>query len=328
MVYVYALCDVYYDSFYIKGIKEVFESYKFNLDKFPNFKQGTFAVIIENKNKTIKIIIDSLDTNICNIETLDWCDIYAKVNYNFEVIPEKYSQKILPIGPSFGIKIWSFSKTIYNAFRNYNLLKFRNFNKREFFANYWRQYKRMTLESYKPEKSENNYIFFISSIWKKESQTNSNRACFINACKNKKSICFEGGFAPRNDGDNFGFDSLTVHKSISIKEYIFKIKKSALVFNTPAVTNCHGWKLGEFLAMGKVILSTKHFNSFPSKLVSNHHLIIVENIENIENDINLIINSIDLKEKLETNSRAYFEDYLAPKRVIELLLESKILNKK
>jgi hypothetical protein len=64
-------------------------------------------------------------------------------------------------------------------------------------------------------------------------------------------LVFEGGFAPRKDKTHFGFDAIVVKKRYDFETYIDKIKQSDLVFNTPAVVNCHGWKLAEFLAMGK-----------------------------------------------------------------------------
>ncbi|MET0760034.1 MAG: glycosyltransferase [Flavobacterium sp.] len=319
-IYIYALCDVHYDSYYLKGIKEVFSSYSFNINKFPKFRQGVFAVILSENNSSIKLIIDSRDTNEYNEEELNWCDVYGKVNYNLKNIPEKYKEKIKPIGPSFGIKIWNLPVTIFKSISNY--LMFRKFvsNKREFFANYWRQYKRMPLERYQNSASLKKYIFFTGSIWKNESLTNKARAAFIKACKNNDKIVFEGGFAPRKDGNNLDFESLVVSKRFSLQEYLEKIKQSSIVFNTPAVLSCHGWKLAEFLALGKAIITTNHLNEFPVELENNVHAIYVDSNESIADKINLILSDEKLKATLEKNSKKYFDEYLAPKIVIERLL--------
>ena len=45
-VFIYGLCNVYYDSFYIQGLREIFQNIEFNIKKFPNFNCGTFAIII------------------------------------------------------------------------------------------------------------------------------------------------------------------------------------------------------------------------------------------------------------------------------------------
>lgn len=320
-IYIYALCNIYYDSFYIKGFEELFSGYSFNTDKFPKFRQGTFAVLIEDNNANIKLIIDSRDTNEYNEEELNWCDVYGKVNYNLANIPEKYKGKIIPIGPSFGIKIWNLPITIIKSIKNYFKFKKHISNKREFFANYWRQYKRLPLESYRQSKPTlSKYVFFTGSIWKKEPLTNKARAAFIDACKNNSEIVFEGGFAPRKDGENLEFKNLVTKKRYPLKFYLKKNKLSAMVFNTPAVLDCHGWKLAEFLALGKAIITTNHYNQLPAQLENNIHAIYVNSNTEIKDKINLILTDENLKTSLEKNSKKYFDEYLSPKVVIKRIL--------
>lgn len=320
-VYVYGLCNVFYDGYYIQGIKELYKDFEFNVSKFPKFGEETFAYIIENENDSRKIIIDSKDSNQINLPELEWCDVYGKVNYNADSLPVKDHEKIVAIGPSFGIKIWSLFETLY--YLAFNFIRFKNpaLNKREFAANYWRQYKRLKLKKYNLTESSINEVFFLNSIWKKESETNKNRALFIETCKNKQNVNFEGGFAARHNGDNLGFDNLVYSEKIPLKTYIKKIKNSAFVFNTPAVLSCHGWKLAEFLALGKAIITTSHYNKLPVDLVNERHLMYAENHSEISNVIERLITDNSFKKKLESESRNYFETYLAPQKVIKRLEE-------
>lgn len=319
-VYVYGLCNVFYDSYYIQGLKEIFSKIEFNVSKFPDFAQGTFAFIVSENKKETKIIIDSRDTNEIDFETFNWCDKYGKVNYNLELISLKNLHKVIAIGPSFGIKIWNLFETI--SFAVYHLFKFKAKikNNREFIANYWRQYKRVSLKNYFPRNSKNNYAFFISSIWKREKVTNDFRASFIEACIKNENLNFEGGFAPRNDGNNLGYDSLVYPKRILLTKYLSKTKNSAFVFNTPAVLSCHGWKLAEFLAMGKAIISTPNKNKMPELLEDNIHLVYAVDSDDIEKKIKILVSDSVFKRKLEISSRDYFERNLDPKVVINKLL--------
>lgn len=321
-VYIYGLCDVFYDSYYIEGIKKVFKNYKFNTSKFPKFRQGTFAVIIENKHLSKKIIIDSLDTNNIDLELLEWCDVYGKVNYNENTLPTLDHDKIVAIGPSFGIKIWNLDKTLFLVF--FNFIRFRKSitHTREFIANYWRQFKRLPLKEYTLTKSSPNKIFFLNSIWKEEKKTNYNRAMFIEMCKEVEDVNFEGGFAARKNGDNLGFDSLVYSQTIALKIYLSKIKNSMAVFNTPAVLCCHGWKLGEFLALGKAIITTDHYNLMPAHLGNNEQVIYANNAFEIKNAIERLRDDIEFKNKLEFEARKYFDEYLAPDVVILKLTRS------
>ncbi|MNX37085.1 hypothetical protein D3C86_673880 [compost metagenome] len=321
-IYIYGLCNVFYDGYYIQGLKEVYNDFEFNVSKFPRFNDGTFAVILENDISSKKIIIDSKDSNQIDEAQLDWCDVYGKVNYNSGNLPIQNQKKIVAIGPSFGIKIWNLFETLYYLAINYIRFKDVISNKREFVANYWRQYKRLRLKKYKTSQSSTNDVFFINSIWKQEAETNNNRALFIESCKNNSNIHFEGGFASRNDGDNLGFDDLIYSEKIPFKVYLKKIKNSAFVFNTPAVLSCHGWKLAEFLALGKGIISTSHYNKLPADLLNNEHLIYADNRDDIANAIRKMLSDINFKRKLEFESRKYFDEYLAPKKVITRLIQN------
>lgn len=322
-VYVYGLCDVFYDGYYIQGIKEHYKGFEFNTSKFPKFSEDTFAIIIEGDNYSRKIIIDSIDSSQINVMAFEWCDVYGKVNYNSDSFPAHNQEKIVAIGPSFGIKIWNLFETLYHL--TFNFIRFKNAigNKRGFAANYWRQYKRLRLKNYNLSQSSTNQVFFLNSIWKKESETNNNRALFIETCKSNENINFEGGFVSRSNGDNLGFDHLVYSEIIPLQTYIEKVKNSAFVFNTPAVLSCHGWKLAEFLALGKAIISTSHHNQLPADLLHEKHLLYAENQEEINLAIEKLTTDISLKKNLELASRNYFETYLAPQKVIKRLLENK-----
>ncbi|CAA9202826.1 glycosyltransferase [Flavobacterium collinsii] len=322
-VYVYGLCDVFYDGYYIQGIKELYKEFEFNIAKFPKFNQGTFAFIVEKENYSKKIIIDSKDSNQIHLAELEWCDVYGKVNCNEYHLPIESSRKIMAIGPSFGVRIWSLLKTLYYLFLNFIRFKNSITNKREFVANYWRQYKRLQLKSYHLTQSSKNEVFFLNSIWKKESETNKNRALFIETCKNSPLLRFEGGFVARSNGDNLGLDDLVYSKTIPLRLYIKKSKRSAFVFNTPAVLSCHGWKLAEFLALGKAIITTSHRNKLPEVLVNEKHLMYVENQSEINQAIEKLTTDVSFKRKLEVESRNYFDTYLTPCKVISRLIEKK-----
>ncbi|KQB41585.1 glycosyltransferase [Flavobacterium aquidurense] len=322
-VYIYGLCDVFYDGYYIQGIKELYKDFEFNISKFPEFQEETFAFIIEDDNYSRKIIIDSIDSAQIDLMGLEWCDVYGKVNYNTDSLPAKDYQKIVAIGPSFGVKIWNLFETLYHW--AFNFIRFKNsiVNKRGFAANYWRQYKRFRLNKYNLTESSINEVFFLNSIWKKENETNNNRALFIETCKKNKNIDFEGGFVSRSNGDNLGYDALIYSKIIPLKTYLKKLKNSAFVFNTPAVLSCHGWKLAEFLALGKAIITTSHYNKLPADLINEKHLLYAETEEEINKAIEKLTTDSSFKRKLELESRNYFEIYLTPQKVIKRLLENK-----
>jgi len=321
-VFISASCDMHYGSFYIYGLYQLYgkKNVKFSSQYFKAFKHNNhfLAFIIKENNNIKKVIIDFTDSKLIDESALDWSDVYGKINLDDNV---RVHPKIMAIGPSFGIRIYSLYETIWlassNFLRSYNNIP----NKRKFFSDYKAQYKRPQLAHYSYKPSESNFVFFMSSLWKQDIKTNKFRANFIQSCKANKSVDFEGGFAPRTKNDVKGYEELTCLGRIVMQDYLKKTKLSALVFNTPAVKECHGWKLAEYLCLGKAIISTPMERALPKELEDKVHLLFTKgSTDDITEKVNAIISNVVLRQQLEDNAQTYFENHLAPRQVITKLV--------
>lgn len=140
-----------------------------------------------------------------------------------------------------------------------------------------------------------------------------------NDSKNKK-IDFEGGFIiPPNHPLKEKYLKYAISKRYNIHEYLDKIKKSKIVFNTPAVHFCHGWKLGEYFCLGKIILSTNFQNNIPNGIQDRKNILFVDP-KNIEEIINTITNDISFQNELQQNALSYWKNSACPQKVIEHLI--------
>jgi glycosyltransferase involved in cell wall biosynthesis len=318
-IFIDSACDILYSSFYIKGLEDCFgrKNIHFKNKPFSNFKFNNhfFAFIIDNGVVQRKIIIDYADSSEISSKALIWSDLYCKINIDENL--NYNTTKLVSIGPSFGIKIYSPIKTLFFALINFLKSRKRIRNVKRFFSNYKAQLYRPNLYDYYPSCEQNNYIFFAGSLWKKEVKTNSYRANFIKACLNK-NVKFEGGFSPRSKNDIYGFENLTMKYREKMTSYICKMKMSTIAFNTPVVLDCHGWKLSEFLCFGKAIISTQLSRKLPSNLIDERHLLITDGTQNdIEKKIEVLMTNKELQISLKENSRKYFEQQLSPHIVIE-----------
>jgi glycosyltransferase involved in cell wall biosynthesis len=320
-VYIDAASDIYYSSFYIKGLKQLFPGkvyYSSNYFKDFSHNNHFFCFVIEDKNEVLKYVVDFSDSYKIIDSAYDWCDVYGKIN----LIETEKRNKVIPIGPGFGIKLYTFAQLLLVSSINFIKSYSRIPNKRKFFSDYKNQYCRLRLEEYKTEKSSNKYVFFAASIWKKEVNTNNFRKNFIEACKANKTVDFNGGFAPRRQKDVLDFQLHEMEEMIKLENYIQNIKKSSFVFNTPAVLDCHGWKLAEYLALGKAIISTPISRVLPFNLKDNEDVLICNgSIESISDKIDLINSDSKFKERLERNAVKYFEEYLHPVQVIKKMID-------
>jgi len=328
--------NVYYASFYIHSLYEKFgkRNVVFKSSPFKELKDRAqnFNFIISVDGNETKYSIHFDDPYDIKENLYEWCDVYGNVNANFDKTPLDYQAKLISLTPSFGIRVWSFPQTLFFCISN--LLKVNTrVDVRKFIGKYRRQFElRLPLRFYEPFNEsinsfvEKNYIFHLSTLWqsdewnKNDEGVNRIRANFIRACKSIDNICFEGGLSFKKDSSVLLFQDVLFKSAMSMGEYIEKTKQSILVFNTPAFWDCHGWKLGEYLALGKAIISTPLSNDLPVPLIHGENIHYVDNDETeIKKAVLLIVNDVEYRQKLENGARAYWEKYGTPLKSLELL---------
>lgn len=340
-----------YGSFYVYGLEELVgkRNIFYNLKPFAELSDlgNDLRFIIDEDGVKTKYFIHTSDSYKLNDDNYSWCDIYGCVNANFTHYPQELYPKLVSLVPSFGIrKDKSIIKVLYDACvqlipnlfyvinrKEWNkVLKQFECNKIQNLKHYFgRKYKawknRLPLSCYEnTNNSKDNYVFFLSTLWysdewnKNDEGVNLRRAYFIRACKNLLGNNFEGGLLGDADCANSIFgDVLVTHRETFIS-WIEKTKQSTLVFNTPAYWDCHGWKLGEYLAMGKCIISTKLSNDLPYPLEHGVNIHFVEDTEeSMTEAINYILSHPEYRHKLEKGAKEYWNKYGTPKSTLKLL---------
>lgn len=303
-----------YYSYYLRGLIDAVPSEKlvFSGNGFPRFHHHCLAFVLNGH----RIYISAGDGPGVGEEALDWCDVYAKVN----VEAGTDHDKMFAIGPSFGIRFLSAWGGVSWALGSYFRGAWRLNRPREHFAEYWRQWRyRLPIEAYSPGEVETDYAFFVSSLWKKEPETNRFRANFVRACRSTPGLRFEGGLIQRPDMD--GFSEVVIPNRVTYEDYLAKTQASLVAFNTPAVCGCHGWKLAEFLALGKAIISTPLQRALPAPLAHGIHLHYVDGSPySIRQALDVLRSNPNYRLALERAARGYYETYLAPAAVIKRII--------
>jgi len=332
-IVIYPAFDAFYYSFYLEGIREVFGACNvhFSYEPFPALGSNCFAFILTGTHKS-RVLIDAYDgALIRNDVGIEWSDVHGKVNLVSSQVPDKYRARSVPIGPSFPIRLWSRCKAWLVACENYRTTVHGFKNAPEHFANYRRQYKyRLPLSQYVPGQVRANYVFHSSTLWPEVedasgfASTNRYRAQFMEACKSVKGLCFEGGFRfnPSAVGDlAMKYRECLEARPFSHPDWLEKTKASVLVFNTPSVWGSHGYKLAEYLALGKAIITTPLARELPAPLVHGEHVHIIDGSrESFKEAIDQLLRDSYYRNSLENNARNYFLQFLSPARVIERLV--------
>lgn len=329
------LNHIAYSSFYIYALREVLghEAVRFDSKPFQDLSvesqqsRGLLFTLKQSGSPEKKYFICGNDSYRIEEEIYDWCDVYASVNANFEKTPGR--TKLVSLVPSFGVKVWGTGGTVLRALLNatYYQRIVHDDKVKTFLGNYKRLLNRPFYSDLTPEPGSHDYVFFCSTLWyndeynQNDRRVNARRANFIRACKGIENIRFEGGFVPqqgRSSSELFA-DCISA-TSYPYQTWLQKTKRSAMVFNTPAFWDCHGWKLGEYLALGKAIVSTRLSNDLPAPLIHGVNIHFVEDdIDSMQAAITYIINNPDYKEQLEQGARAYWASYGTPEKSLELI---------
>lgn len=324
--------NIQYSAFYIHGLEKTFGKNKVCFAKKNQLgifnKSGEYCfTFLVNKSSNgfgyIKVAIDYSDFNIIKEkETYEWSDIYGKINTNWTLTPAEKYPKIVSLASNFGIRCFGIFEGIFLALSNY--FKVNPSKKKKFFAQYWKQNKRLWLNQFPLSETQNNYIFSVHTLWYSDEfnlldeSTNKIRAEFMETCLSLPQIRFEGGFIPSLLG-NVNYQHLQIKNPLTHYQYIKKLNKSVIAFNTPAVWGCHGWKLSEFLCMGKAIISTQLMNNLPAPLIHGESIHFVKDKNELYDAIILLNNNIGYRKKLEKGARDYYNEFVSPESVIKLL---------
>jgi glycosyltransferase involved in cell wall biosynthesis len=330
-IFIHPNVNIYYSAFYIKGLIDIFGKDVIVYDAKPflqsDFGNNNFNFIIVKDFLVTRFSIDYNDSYEIHKVSYEWCDVYGNVNTNWSKTPEEYKVKLKSLAPSFGIQLWNLPNTVYHSIANF--IKRRSFsNVKKFLGKYKRQYAlRLPIEDYFPITPKANYVFHVSTLWysdewnKNDESLNRTRSIFMDICKSIKEIQFEGGFY--YDGKhplNKYFKHLVFNRYLPMKIYMEKLQQSVLVFNTPAFWNCHGWKLGEYLALGKAIISTPLSNDLPEPLVHGENIHFVsEDLKEIKDAILLICRDKEYREKISKGAYDYYLRNATPVTSLGLL---------
>src|SRR5574344_204317 len=354
-VYIDPRCDRVFASYYIKGLCEVFgkRNVKYSLKYFKSVdmsrripsddpaggEEVRVLLFVIKKGKDIrKYAVDTTAKTYIYDAAYEWSDVFAKINFEEANLAPKYRTKILSIPPSFGISCYGKLKTVlnalYSAFICYfpKKLIYKSPYKflRECVSN---NFKRPDLSVYESDKIpvKPKYVYFISSFWPKRADSkydhaidlvNDNRMKYLNAVTSFTGIDFEGGvYSPNEEIFNSKGKKISYSNYLPAGDYVRKTKQSICVFNTPAVWECHGWKLGEFLAMGKAIISTPLKNALPEQLIDGENIVIVHNEQEIEKTIERLASDDAYRKCLEKGASQYYMRYCSPSSVVKYILE-------
>ena len=306
----------YYSSYYLLGLNQAY-NVKFKMDeKFRKFNNK--PILIFKLNNTIAVIDNDDPTGIIQ-ELYEMASVYFVTNKLID--HDSYKQpKVKPLFPHYPINI----ALLYCRIFGLGLFRYLKF--KEVIRQVYTLSRRPLYTSYQQDFKKDNFIFFSSNIWKKEPETNQIRAEFIRFCKADSRILFKGGFIPRSDGFNYGFDNELNNEKYSPKVFSKLSAKSKIALNNPAVCGAVSWRLAEYLNQGLFVLSFPLKIELPQNFSPDSEVSFIEKTTEFIKVLNKVVDNPEYHETVARKAKHYFETYCTPsaqaKYVHDLILKS------
>jgi hypothetical protein len=317
-IYVHRSFNPWYYSFYLEGMLR--NGYEIS---FADLLGGSLANFVKGRNdfflyetkmghKSKRVLIGAEDFSHSNESYLGLADVYAKVNLSRDDMEKNGT---VPIGPSFGVSMMRRPKLVMRMLMEKvsPLHEMRQSMRRPYFSDY---------ELAAIETGVASKLFYLNYPWKKHAGVTELRRQIISGLAELGAlgiIDFEGGFSKRKLGYHAGLRNLSAAQIYSPRAYIKALVKGKMSVNTPAVHGCLGWKLGEYFALGRAIISLPFSNEMPEQLVHGSQIHFVENVSDLMEQLPVLVRKESYLSQLQLSAIQYYQYWLEPSAVIKRL---------
>lgn len=274
---------------------------------------------VSTEDGTRRIVVDFHDNfDFIALDNLQACDVYYKVNYRPEFIRtiNVHSGKIKPFIPHFTVSgekdvatLSRLAGSWMERINYYSLLKPSNLHWKKLLyqAGPARLKRYLTFvkfgdnEKYTSIKSISDRIFFIASLYKDSTdqlkEVNARRINLVRLLKREYGNHFYGGIVnselSRNRCPELIFQDYLPHA-----RYLEECKRSDICVYSNGPNNCLSWKLGEYIWLGKPVVSEKLYTHFDQSFDPTNHLVESINVESILDSIEMLRRDDTKKESI------------------------------
>jgi len=301
------------------------------------------AMRVDAGNGTKLAVFDLSDFQKIGLpDALSACDFYFKrslTKASFSGLDVSQSRKLKPFG--FNYQVIEPSKALflkrvlleyiskpYNPFFKKNRRHLRNL-KELFDASIGRE-KSYLLNTYdlKPKILKHQYdVLFQCRLWdpleldprnrEDAEKVNSDRIAIVKSLKDCLGERFVGGLQPSEFSMKIARELVVDDPRMSQRRnYLSLVQKSSLVVSSSGLLGSNGWKLGEYIALGKAIVSDPILTKIPGRFEQGTHYEGYSSPEACSRSVLDLLSNRNKIENLAIASKNYYEDYLSPKQMM------------
>lgn len=299
-------------------------------ERWTDYKFFNIKVVIDGK---IRVCYDLHDWNWIDEEILRESDFYFKRSYDERFVSQLAEKdKVFPLGLNYQVSnserdFFRLQRTaLYGtAGKIKNVLKSLRIDK--FLGDREENEQVKNLES-PPDFKLAPKILFMARAWdpnriesKKQKEivetNNDTRAECVRALRKEFGERFFGGLAHDDYSEKHFKDALLTDGNLSGKrKYLEILKNFPICVATTGLNNSIGWKLGEYVALSKAIITEPLHFEVPGAFIKEKNYLEFTSPEELVKSATRLFEDKDLRLAMMTNNYRYYQGYVKPDALV------------
>lgn len=152
-------------------------------------------------------------------------------------------------------------------------------------------------------------------------RVNQSRIALIRALKTELGESFWGGLQNTAYARELAPDLITSLPSVR-REYLARVRDASIVISSVGLLQSNGWKLGEYVALGKCILSEPIATRLPGNFAAGKNYLAYDSAEHCLALVKKLLADEALITRIESDNRDYAQQYLAPEKLVENIINT------
>ncbi len=307
-------------------------------DNHPYALQGMFVMV---NNKT-GLFYDTGDGEEIFDGPLHATDFYFKRSYRKTAIPDGHHNHVFPLGLNYEIYPGGINKLEFaRFFLNTQISKSKKQMIKSVLRNMHAMYQPTVSDMHvAPEPAREPKVLFMTRTWDPEAypagateeikaywkrvciEVNETRASIIGTLRRQLGDRFYGGFATDKHSVNKYHKFLLPDARMAKKKaYINTLREYPICIASTGLFNSIGWKLAEYVAFSKAIVSEPLYFEVPGDFGKDKNYLEFTNAEQCVEQTLSLLNDQQKRVEIMGNNNRYYNVYLSPDKLIWRTLE-------
>lgn len=248
---------------------------------------------------------------------------YHPLGLNYNVIPDR---KIIRDSVIQSLNRLKEPKTLYRNILNYNV-----------------EHLTASDYEYSPIVHKENKVLFLCRLWEYEKynnapifqaqieEINESRIRSIRACKKTFGDRFVGGVYDDPTSQKYAPELIVSTDYTHKLNFLDLIKSCNICIGTTGLHNSIGWKMGEYVAASRAIISEPLQYELPGDFTAGKNFLEFENTDELVNRVDTLLSDKNKLKNMMVSNHNYYEEYVKPDKMIlnslhKVLSEGKTLN--